>query len=358
MEQNAINDSIERYKLQREKRIKGEIDFIPIYHLLPRFSDVFPGLIRGSNILITANTGVGKSQLAKFMCLLAPYFYNKRISPDKPINYKVLYFALEESVQEIIDSVICALVNIKYNVGLDYNTLNSYKEEPLSDIVLKYIEEVSPLAYEILEHVEIFENITNPTGIYKKCKEVSLRYGIHHEKEINIADDNNNITTKSIYSHYQPFDDTHFVVLIDNLNIVSPERDAPSLEAAMKKWSYDYARRFLTKAWKWTVVNIQQQAAATEEQEFHKNVLNINKVKPTLFGLADNKKTARDMHQVLALFAPERYQIHNYEGYDIKALGDSFRSLMILKNRIGISNVEVPLLFYGDRFLFKELNVK
>jgi hypothetical protein len=41
--------------------------------------------------------------------------------------------------------------------------------------------------------------------------------------------------------------------------------------------------------------------------------------------------------------------------YDIKILQDYYRSLTILKNRIGTPNLKLPLLFNGQTNTFSEL---
>jgi hypothetical protein len=59
---------------------------------------------------------------------------------------------------------------------------------------------------------------------------------------------------------------------------------------------------------------------------------------------------------VLGLFAPARYSIDYYRGYDIKKLGDSYRALKILKDRhYGCANKYVHLKFKGAVNNFSEL---
>ena len=57
----------------------------------------------------------------------------------------------------------------------------------------------------------------------------------------------------------------------------------------------------------------------------------------------------------LSLFAPEKYGIATHNGYDITIYQDFYRSLCILKNRDGDSNIHVPLFFNGAADIFKEM---
>jgi len=63
-------------------------------------------------------------------------------------------------------------------------------------------------------------------------------------------------------------------------------------------------------------------------------------------------------HVVIGLFGPARYMTDEntmYRGYDISILKDQFRSAIVLKNRIGRGNIEVPMLFNGAINTFEEL---
>ena len=59
---------------------------------------------------------------------------------------------------------------------------------------------------------------------------------------------------------------------------------------------------------------------------------------------------------VLGLFAPARYRIPMYRGYDILKLKDRYRSLIFLKDRhYGLANTYVHLYFNGASNYFEEL---
>lgn len=68
-----------------------------------------------------------------------------------------------------------------------------------------------------------------------------------------------------------------------------------------------------------------------------------------------NKLTARDCLVAFGLFAPERYGIDTHMKYNIGILQDNYRSLSIMKNRIGTPNCKLPLLFNGQTNTFAEL---
>lgn len=81
----------------------------------------------------------------------------------------------------------------------------------------------------------------------------------------------------------------------------------------------------------------------------------IAKLVPSLDKLANNKEVGRNYFILLGLFAPERYGIAGYLGYDITKLRDNFRELSIIKNRLGTPNLKLPLYFNGATNTFIEL---
>lgn len=58
---------------------------------------------------------------------------------------------------------------------------------------------------------------------------------------------------------------------------------------------------------------------------------------------------------MLGLFAPYRYEIPKWEGYNISRLQDNFRELSVILNRRGSGFISVPLYFNGAVNYFKEL---
>lgn len=57
----------------------------------------------------------------------------------------------------------------------------------------------------------------------------------------------------------------------------------------------------------------------------------------------------------MAIFSPNRAKLSTHKGYDIKQLGDKFRSIFVLKSRYGESDVE-DFVYYDGRYnIWKEL---
>lgn len=340
------------------------------FEWLPKLRTVIPGIIKGTNWLVTAGTGIGKTQFTKYNFVYQPIKWIKD-HPEAGLSYKVLYFALEESKEEFMLTMISNRLYDQYQLQIDVLTLQSMFTEPLSDDLMKKIEECEEYFSDLDNYIEIVDSISNPTGIYKYVRQYSLTKGSHFFYDFINDKEKKNVRkastveeykilsdTKGLaYSHYVPDNpDEYVAVIVDHFSLLQPEAGAETLHKAMSKMSADYGRKMITKHFKYVMIDVQQQAAEGEKAEFTKMGEKIEeKFKPSLANLADNKLTARDCHVVLGLFAPIRHNIKKYEGYDISQMEDKFRSLIVLKNRIGSGYIEDPLFFDGKTNNFREL---
>lgn len=342
LREHSIEKRIQELKALKLRRESGKFNLIPFYEHLPRFSEQVPGFIPGVMYKILSQSGIGKTKLVKFLTIIMPFYYFKVFGE----KFHTIYFALEESENEFIDSLIVMLLKIKYNIRTDTLALSSYYKHALSDELLVKIEACSKDVQDILNHVTIIDNVYNPTGCYKACREISKLKGTHIYRNVEI-----NGKTEKIYSHYKANDpEERILVVADHVGLMTPE-SGKSLHQTMSMWSMDYCKKQISKHWGWIVVNVQQLMAAGEDVEHFKN----NKLEPSLDKAADNKIVIRDDYVVLGLFAPVRYEITKHLGYDVTKLLDNYRCLSVLKNRLGRPGLKIGLYFDGATNEFSEL---
>lgn len=243
----------------------------------------------------------------------------------------------------------------EYGIEVSVIELQSFTNK-LPENIIKRIEECEEYFADFEKYVEVIDTVYNPTGLYRTVQEYSNQNGKHV-----YVDKIFNGKKVSVYDHYEPKDSNEFVIVItDHLSLLQEEKDSTTnlmmnKHQAISKWSADYCRKQISKNFGYTVVNVQQQAAEKEKQEFYKGGSVESKLEPSLDGLADNKLTQRDAMVVLGLFAPDRYEIKKHLNYDILKLKDNYRSLKILKNRLGRPNLKTGLYFDGKTNEFFEL---
>lgn len=344
----------DRIKANKQVRLEGGINCIP-WRNLPGLSKVVPGIQRGKYYLCTANSKVGKTQLSDYLFIYEPYEFIKEVKP-KNINLKIFYFSLEMSKERKIMSILSyKIFKDKGIIVAPDDLLSVFEDRILDDKIEAIIEEYNDYFDEFEETVTIIDNIRNPYGIYKYMEDVAELHGTWTYKTIDWINEDKSVTKKRVKDLYIPNDpDEHIIVIIDNYNVMLPEKNQSTFEA-IHKFSSDYALTMRDK-YNFSVVGVQQQAAAQEQQQYtFSGDSIIDKLKPSADGLGDCKLVGRDVNLMIGLFAPNRYKIPKYEGYDISRLKDHYRELLILFNRDGSGFCSDHLLFHGAVNFFKEL---
>ena len=356
-----VRQRVDELKNIKSKKDSGQIFCIPFTNY-PKLSASVPGVVPGMIQMVTAGSGVGKTQVTKALYVREPLEYALKNN----LNLKIFYFALEESEQEFIDTMICNFISSRCNINMDLLTLQGFREQSLEqgkmDLIDAHIDDVEKL----LEKVEIIDSVYNPTGIYKYCRDYADKNGTHvyEDKEfIKNKSDGSTFTEKvKVYSHYVPNDPTAFtIVIVDHMSLLTPEKikgtgNMMSQHQTMAHWSTNYALKQVTKHWNWAVVNVIQQEQSGEKEQFTSKGESIQKkTEPSLASFANNKEIQRDAKVIIGVYSPDRYGFDEYHGYDVRRFRDTFRALKTLKNRFGAPNKYVHYLFDGATNRFKEL---
>lgn len=331
---------------RRDRLLKGNINCIPWG--FPRFEEENPGIEQGKYYLISANSKVGKTQIADWL-----FFYNtiqQVLENNLKIKLKIFYFSLEMTKEEKMLSAFANILYIKEGLRIAPKDLKSTKADRiLSEDVLLIIEKYKPYFEKIEEIVEFIDDVRHPFGIYNLVREYALANGTVHYREIDI---DGKIT--KVEDYYEPNNpDEYVMIMIDHISLISPEKRNGvqlTLHESISVLSSDYLIK-LRNRFNYIPVVIQQQSAAQESVDNKK----ANKLKPSLDGLADNKLTGRDANVILGLFSPFRHEIPEYMGYDIVFFKDNIRFLEIMGGREGGAGVTCPLYFDGAVNYFKEL---
>jgi len=322
---------------------------------LPRLSKILPGIQRAKYVIISANQKVGKTQLGDFLYLHQPYeFYLK--NPTANIKPRIFYFSLEMSKESKIMSVISYKLFKEHNISKSPEELLSvFQGDIIDDAIMKLIDGYDSFFEEFEKRVTITDNIRNPWGIMKYMETYADENGHWEYKEIDWEEDDGTIIKRRVKDYYIPNDPEELVIVItDHLSLLLMEK-GQTLHQAISKFSSEYCLRMRDK-FKYCVVNIQQQMAAQEQQQFTlKGESIVDKLRPSGDGLAENKLTSRDCNLMLGLFSPYRYKFPDYAGYDLNILQDNYRELSVILNRDGKSNAAVDLYFDGASNFFTEL---
>lgn len=353
IENSYYSKVIENIKNNRQRRLEGKLNCIP-WKSFPKLSSKIPGIEKEQYVIVTANSKVGKTQLADFLYVLEPYKFIKENS-NCGLKLKIFYFSLEISREKKLISLLTNKIFNETGQIISSQNINSkFNNFILDDKTLELVEYYKPYFEEFEKTVQIVDNIRNPFGIYKFMRTYAETHGHYKKKTINIINDDGSIRQEIVNDYYIPDDpDELVIVLTDSVNLLTPE-NGQTLGQAMNKYSSGYCLHMRDK-WKYCIVNIQQQAADQEKQQFNNfGGSVVAKLRPTADGLGDSKLTGRDANLMIGLFAPHRYDIQQHNKYDIKILKDNYRELIILLNRDGEGFFSTDLLFNGAVNHFEE----
>lgn len=343
------NRVLNNIKERRERVLRGDINSIPSPFI--RFREDFVGIEKGRYYMITSPTKVGKSQIASFLFLYTPILYSY-YNKDKA-RVKVFYFPLEETKESVMERFMCYLLysytNGKIRIApKDLRSTDNSK--PLSEEILKVLE--SKEFNDIIDYFEsciVFPEGSNATGVWKECKQYAEEHGKVHTKKKIINDEfTGDPKEVDVFDYYEADDpDEYRIIFYDHISLIPSERGM-DLRQSMGKLSEYFVT--LRNRYNYSPVVIQQQAFFENTDAFK-----LDRLKPSIANLADNKATSRDINICLSLFSPYKYELQNHLGYDITKLKDNIRFLEVLINRDGSQNGVIALYFDGAVNYFREM---
>lgn len=338
-------------KRRKEKLLNGGINSIPSPFV--RFSDDFIGVEQGKYYVVTSTTKGAKTQFASFVFVFQTILYAYH-HPEQ-LRLKIFYYPLEETPDDIMTRFMSFLL---YNLSggkiriAPVDLLSTKNDKPVDDSILELLNtgEYAKIIDFFEEHV-IFSSSTNPTGVFVECKEYAESHGTVYTRKQKIKDEFSGETREiDAFDHYEQDDpDEYRIIFFDHVSLTSTEKGVITLKQSIDKLSENLVK--LRNRYRYIPVVIQQQAFAGESLDAFKE----NKLRPTIANLADSKYPSRDANVVLGLFSPFKYELPEYQHYDITKLKDNVRFLEVLVNRGGSPGGLVALYFDGAVNYFNEL---
>lgn len=346
---SGFDRAISFLKERRQRIVEGKINCIP--SPFKRYSVWFPGWEKARYSIITASQKIGKSKLADYMCVYHPLFYAKK-NPDK-LKFKVLYFTLEMSKDEKRFEFMCHLLYRLDGIRIGTMDLKSTNADfPIPEEYLNKFD--TPKYQEYLdffdETVTFIDDVKNPTGINKLCRDYALDKGTLYKKKIKAKNDLGQEYYKEIVDRFEWNDpDCYYIILLDNYSNLMSESGLNKRENIEKMSKYFITLRDQLR---YTIVAIQHQSQDKEGLESIK----FNRLYPTSDGLADAKTTVRDIDLLIGLYSPFKYGIEEHNKYNITAFKNNIRFMQILEDRNnGGGGQTCPLFFDGAVSYFSEL---
>lgn len=344
----ALN-RINHYKTQRERALNGLFNCLP--WPFPRFKAWLPGTEKGKYIIVTANQKVGKSKFVDYVYVYETILF---VMQHPEIRAKIFYFTLEISPNSKKDEFMSFLLGYLDHIYISPTDLNSVdSDKPVPEEILNLLESerYKPYIDKYDEIVTYIDDIRNPTGINKYCRDYALAHGHVNYTDETYTDSDGKVYRLINKDNPYTFDDEEEIriVIVDNASNFTQEMGLSKADTINKMSKYFITMR---DHMLYTIVLVQHQAQAQEGIENRKMGL----TKPSSDGLADCKTTSRDANLVLGLYSPFKYEIKTHEGYDITKFKNYIRFMQVLEDRdYGASGQVCPLFFNGMSSSFREL---
>ena len=190
--------------------------------------------------------------------------------------------------------MLSTILSEKYGIVLSPHELLSLGRYDLNREMLSKIKLVQEEVDLMEQNIEVIDNTFNPYGIYKKVREYFDNPEIGEFEKIHTSE---GVVFPGKFKYKD--EDQYVFVITDHLSLLVPDINGKfiqqnNLHDAINYFSQEYCLKQMCKRLGCVVINIQQQSAAKEAQEFHRGQTIEKKLEPSLDGLADNKLTQRD----------------------------------------------------------------
>jgi len=339
---------IDRIQKNHENFVTGKINYLPFGNL-GKFTEWFPGIMRGEMTGITGTPASSKTSVIKHFIIHQgiPWAINNNK------NFKILYFGMEESKIQFQYSLLSYQAFIKHQ--LQYNIKDFESIGRTIDIKdLSLLENAYKRVEKMLQYIVYIDNTYNSYGIWKKTRDFAEERGTFYlkEKVVKFVGEDNTWDT------YVPNDPEEFVVLvIDHLLLISPQKNERDQAEAM--WNtVENLRRYAAVKLNYSVICIHHQNADSENQDSRR----ANTILPTENGLARNKEIARSYFNLIGIANPNKINtagtqpiLRIWDGHNLEYFNNYLRTFNILKSRFGESAVHDTVFFAGRTGYFKTL---
>ena len=340
----------DRIVTNQEAIKNGDVNFLPLYYAFPSLRNSFPGFIKGDHGILSGATGVGKSKLAHF--LLNTLANLRRMKPK--LKMSIIFNTLEETEEKFKSNYIIEYLS-EFEEYVSYYQLLGYSETFLTQRQLELVKEATDF-YEVeLEPNLIVVTESDTTKFFNFVVSEMSKYGSLQIMEIDGK-------REEVFIYDDP---NQFVIVVsDHIGCYRPRRGT-NLYDTLQEFCITQSRVIL--GLKYGCINflIQQQVKAKEQIEANiKPKTFIEKVKPSIDGLALYKNSADDATFVIGIFDPHKWKEHIaggvYNGInlnDVEQQKRRIRSLCFLKTREGVlEDRELVVGFDGATNQFYELN--
>ena len=298
------------------------------------------GIQRGVYTLIFGLSGSGKSALSLYMI-----YRTLKDNPDKDIKY--IYFSLEMSSELLLAKLMCLYMYEEFGVVIPYTELMSW-QEILSDEKYEYIKKSRAWLESILDSLLIYDKNLNAKIFYRTVMGLLEQWGTFTESEDG---------RRKIYKKNNP--DQYVIVVVDHIGLCIPEsgKDPKSEMDLISQYAVNLRERCQV-----SFFILQQENRNSANMDRRK--MDMTECSPE--DLKSTGNTYNDCMVCLGVYDPLKHKVKTHRGFPIindassefKGLRSRYRSICLIKNRLGVSDRLIPINFMGEIGYFRQFKDK
>ncbi len=325
-------------KKEVDNGIQGRNSGIPMGF---RRLNKYIGIRKRIYTVIFGATGSGKSAFCHSAYILHPFdwwYANKNTSN---VKLKFILFSMERSKVYTLAKWTSRKIFLDQGVNIPIAKLLGWWDTKLTkdehDMFLMYENYIN----ELTAICDIIEGAQNPTGIYKYVRKY--------------AEANGTIENINEYDKiYHPRHPNEIVIpIVDHFGLIKMEKGMSKKEAIDKTSEYfQWMRDFLG----YTPIGVSQINRDLSNPIYQK----MDAFEPNIDQIKESGRPAEDSDVVVSLFQPSRYKTNDASYNNVSKFispegADCFRSIKILKNTYGESDLRIGMGFHGSTGTFAEL---
>ena len=343
----SYKDILARIEHNNQRIVDGKLNSIPLP--FDRFNKSFKGTAPAKYYAVTATTHGGKTKFTKFLNVINSYRVFKRYGKD----FRLLWFALEESEEEFETSLISCILYAKSQGRMIISSSDITAIAELTPAgaleILRHNEDVARTYEEIRSKIVLYDNVYSGPEMYNITRAYMSGMGTFETTTDKLMNETETYTRNPLY------DEIDVKVVVDHISLIHPISGKSHHETLSHVSSY-YFNYLMKKVLKVSIMVVHQQELGAAKKVYQRGELIVELLEPSIPNLGDNKIISRDYDVVFGLFNPAAFELTHYRGRDITEYCGNAHWLIVLKDRLyGTTGTYVGLEFFGAPGMYKEL---
>lgn len=305
--------------------------------------------------LLGGESGTGKTTLADYMFLFAPYRHMKLTLEINPIKINWKYFSFEQGRRAKEASWGSKVMFDQFGERLPVAYLLGKGKNRISEEHYQLCIKVGEYVEELMDAIDMIDVPLTPTQFKNELYRYGAKHGKWHTRPLLDANGKprkgkTGVPLMEVYAWTPNNPNESHIFIMDHIAYAAMEY--PTLKQNIDTISRTMV--YFREMTNWTFVVIQQfntELSSIERQKFKKNAF-----APQRLDFGDSKYTFQDADVVFGMLNPHSYDLRDFRGYNIDQLEGYAIWAFLMKNRHdGPAAREVPLLMDPVTGMFYEI---